>query len=52
MGDNNFIFGSRSKLECDDVWVPFLGCDLENGSELVSVFDSGPPGSVRELSQH
>ena len=50
--DNSLGSAPTTNLECDDVRMPFLGSDLENGGEPVSVLDSTPASSVGELPQH
>ena len=52
MCDDSILTGSCPKLEGNDVWVLLLGCDLQNGDQLVSVLHPRPPCPVRELTQY
>ena len=49
VGDHSFLPHPTPKLEGDDVWMLLLGCNLEDGVQMVPVFDSGPACPVRQL---
>lgn len=51
LGDDCLRTCASTKLEGDNVWVLFLGSDLEDVPKGVAVLDTPPTCSVREFSE-